>query len=141
MTVNLMEVKDQLKHLAKSQKQLADSVADVQRKLLESTKSAISEATISTQEFPLIIHTANVSSTVHSASWSKMADEMAASGGIREVCKANTPVSRKVILQGKRPAPAPGEGVTVKAIQRRIYAFVGRLDINTTEESLKTFST
>jgi len=44
-----------------------------------------------------------------------------------------------VILRGKRPVPAPGEEVNVKAIPHRIYAFVGRLDISTTEESLKTF--
>ena len=145
MSVDLMEVKVQLKHLAKSQQQLADSVAGtgMQRKLLESTKSAISEAIISTQEFPPLVDAANRPPTAqgNSASWSKMADEVAASGGIRgEVCKTNTPASRdrkKLILRGKRPAP--DEGVNVKAIPRRIYAFVGRLDIETTEESLKTF--
>lgn len=143
MSVNLMEVKVQLKHLAKSQQQLADSVAGMQRKLLESTKSAISEAIISTQEFPPLMDAANRSPTAqgNSASWSKMADEVAASGGIRgEVCKTNTSASRdrkKLILRGKRAVP--DEGVNVKAIPRRIYAFVGRLDIDTTEESLKTF--
>jgi len=78
MSVNMMEMKDQLKELAKSQQQLADTVTGMQRKKLESTKSAISEAIISTQKFLPIIHRANSLLTAqdNSSAWSTMAEEV-----------------------------------------------------------------
>jgi len=145
MSVSMMEMKVQLKELAKSQQQLADTIKGMQRKLFESTKSAISEAINSSQEFPPIVHAANESPTVqvNSASWSTLAEEVAASGGIRtQVSKTNASTSygrKTLILRGKRVTPVSGEVGSVKAIPRRITAFVGRLHSETTEESLKNF--
>ena len=82
MSVSMMEMKAQLKELAKSQQQLANTVSGTQRKLLETTKSTILEAIIASQEFPSIIHATNKSPTAqdNSASWSTMAEDVAASG-------------------------------------------------------------
>ena len=96
MSVSMMEMKVQLKELAKSQQQLADTIKGMQQKLFESTKSAISEAINSSQEFPPIVRAANESPTVqvNSASWSTLAEEVAASGGIRtQVSKTNASTS------------------------------------------------
>jgi len=114
-------------------------------KLLESTQSAISEAIVSAQEFPPIIHGPHSSPTAqdNSKAWSTMAEDVAASGRIRgEVSKMNAATSdgrKKLILCGKRPTAASAEGGNVKAVPRRITAFVGRLHADTTEESLKTY--
>ena len=142
-SVNMMEMKARLKELAKSQQQLADTFTGMQRKLLETTKSTISEAIIASQEFPPIIHATNKTAQDISTSWSTTVEEVTASGGIRrEVSKMYTSSSnaqKNLILRGKRATVVSDEVSNINTIPRRITAFVGRLQSDTTKESLKNF--
>ena len=154
MSTNMIEMRTQLKQMAAAQKQLADTVNKMQLKMMTMPEQ-IAERVGSTAEFPVLgakpidgqtkslqplsssinigTGSSDLSPTV-SNTWSDLVEAVAAAGGLQKpTLKPAKPTSPKVIRGMKDVSSGP------KGVPRRLTAFVGRLDLNTTEEDLKQY--
>ena len=130
--------------MAGEQKRLADAVATAMGKL----KSTIIYSA-SAMEFPPLTANAptqlptdtqssdNGSNTPSPGTWSNMAMNLAASGGVTvSPSRETTDAGRRIVLRGSNTVASKHK---LKIVPRRLTAFVGRLHIDTTEEDLTDF--
>jgi len=135
LSVNMMEMKEQLKIMASEQKRLVDTVSAVHIKMAMEQVCTADVPAVNTTA-PLPVSPVECTSQPYIDTWTTVAKKAAASNAVMELLRPSPRVSKPVIVRGKKELSSSGTGL--KSVPRRITAFVGRLHIDTSEAELKS---